>query len=153
MNKAVFLDKDGTLVDDSCFPKEIPSDKILWDDVEKGLHYLQDQGYLLIIISNQGWIGTKRATYDQIDKHFQSVVKQLKEKGITITAYYFCPHATKDNCHCRKPSPFFVQEAAKKFKIDLTQSYFIGDTDKDIDAGKNAGIKTILVKKHPAIVF
>ena len=146
MNKAIFLDKDGTIVDDAGSPYQIPSDKLLLNDVEDGLRYLHQQGYLLFLISNQGWIAQKRLTIQQVEGYFQNIVSQLRAKSIPITAYYFCPHVTKDNCECRKPKPFFVLQAAKKYNIDLSNSYFIGDTDKDIETGKNAGTKTILVK-------
>ncbi|MBI2573614.1 HAD-IIIA family hydrolase [Candidatus Woesearchaeota archaeon] len=145
MHKAIFLDKDGTLVDSSGYPFRIPSDKLLWNDIEKGLHYLQTQGYLLFIVSNQAWVAKKRATSEQIESYFQSVVTQLQAKNITITQYYFCPHAPKDDCSCRKPHPYFLHQAAKKYNLDLSQSYFIGDADTDIQTGKNAGTKTILV--------
>jgi histidinol-phosphate phosphatase family protein len=146
MNSAIFIDKDGTLVDCKGYPEIIPVDKILENDVLEGLKYLQEKGYKLIIISNQPWIAKGRIAKEGIEEVFKSLVKKFHAKGIEITDYFYCPHQTSDNCECKKPKPKMIFDAAKKHDIDLQKSFFVGDMDKDVNAGKNAGIKTILVK-------
>lgn len=157
MNKAFFIDKDGTIVDNSKYPKIIPSDEILEDKVIEGLRYLEEKDYKLIIISNQPWISKGKMSKDEVEDIFKSLVKKLKDKGIKIEDYFYCPHKNEDECLCRKPKPGMILKAAEKHNIDLEKSFMIGDTDKDIIAGKEAGIKTILVetghdKKFKSIV-
>ena len=104
MNKICFLDKDGTLVDNSQYPDIIPSDKILKDDIIEGLKYLQEQGYKLIIISNQSWISKGRHTEEQTENIFKSLIKQLELYNIHIEAYFYCPHLRTMQCECKKPN-------------------------------------------------
>ena len=111
-----------------------------------GLSFLKERGYKLIIISNQPWIEKKRLTREQVELVFKSITDQLHEFGIEIIDYYFCPHSAITNCDCRKPRQKLIQEAIAKHQIDITQSYFVGDMETDIQAGKTAGLKTILVK-------
>ena len=76
--------------------------------------------------------------------------KELNKQGITIDDEYFCPHAPSDNCDCRKPNPKMINDAVKKHNIGVGKSFFIGDKTSDIQAGKNAWLKTILVKTGKA---
>jgi D-glycero-D-manno-heptose 1,7-bisphosphate phosphatase len=144
MNKAIFLDKDGTIVENSCYPK-MPTDNILEGDIIDGLKFLQEKNYKLFIVSNQPWISKGHATKEQVDKIFESVVKQLASKGIKIEDINYCPHQSSDNCECKKGKPKIILDLAKKYNINLSHSFFIGDMGQDIEAGKNAGTKTILV--------
>ena len=146
MNKICFLDKDGTLVDNSQYPDIIPSDKILKDDIIEGLKYLQEQGYKLIIISNQSWISKGRHTEEQTENIFKSLIKQLELYNIHIEAYFYCPHLRTMQCECKKPNNKLILDALKKYKGDSKKSLIIGDMDRDILAGKKSGIKTVLVQ-------
>lgn len=146
MNKSFFIDKDGTLVNNSGYPKIIPSDVLLENDVLKGLKHIQEKGYKIIIISNQPWIAKGRATLKEIDEIFVRLKNKLAQKGIKIDDYYYCPHQSSDYCECKKPLPKMILDAAQYHKIDLSQSYTVGDMDDDILAGLAAGTKTILVK-------
>ncbi|MBI2668550.1 HAD-IIIA family hydrolase [Candidatus Woesearchaeota archaeon] len=145
MQKAIFLDKDGTLVDNSGYPLAIPTDQLL-ANLAPGLLYLQKKDFKLIIISNQSWIAKGKLTEQQVHGFFSHIIQQLHHQGITITDYYFCPHQRLDNCECRKPKITLLQKAAGKHQLDLSASYFIGDMEDDILCGKNAGTKTILVQ-------
>ncbi|MBM3234122.1 HAD-IIIA family hydrolase [Candidatus Pacearchaeota archaeon] len=142
-NKAVFLDKDGVLVDNSAYP-QIPEDNLL--NVFNGLKYLQEKGYKLIIISNQPWISKKLRSIEQTEKIFKSIMNKLGEKGIFIDDYTYCPHQTSDKCGCKKPKIKLGLEMASKHRINLKHSFVIGDMEADINFGKNLGAKTILVK-------
>lgn len=146
LHKAVFLDKDGTLVDDSFFPFILPSDTLLVDDILDGLRYLQQKGYKLIIVSNQSWVAKGRMTKDKVIAIFQSVCAKLQQHGITIDGYYFCSHRSSDGCSCHKPKPGMLLQAAEEHNLDLLQSYIIGDRYDDLAAGNNVGVKTILVQ-------
>ena len=145
-NKAVFLDKDGTLVDNSGYPSIIPADKLLADAVVDGLRYLQQKGYKLFIISNQPWISKGLLTKEQVEKIFCNLLTELKNHHVDIDGYYYCPHQQKDGCNCKKPKIKLIEQAAKEHSLDLQNSFFIGDMETDISAGKNAKMKTILVQ-------
>lgn len=144
MEKAAFLDKDGTLVDNSQYPDVIPSD-ILLDNVFEGLKNLQNKGYKLIIISNQPWIAKGRITKEEVDRIFFNIIEKMKNEGISILDYFYCPHQSSDNCECKKPKSGMFIEASEKHNLDLSESIIIGDMDADILAGKNLGMKTFLV--------
>ncbi len=153
MSKAIFLDKDGTLVDNSGYPEIIPADLLLRDEILDGLHYLQEKGYLLIIISNQSWIAKKRLKREEVEQCFGSVCSQLAKEKIKITAYYYCPHQSLDKCSCKKPEIGLLERAKREYSLDFSASYIIGDMEDDILAGKRAGVKTILVKSGSAKKF
>lgn len=144
MQKAVFLDKDGTLVDNSQYPKIIPKDKLLGDILE-GLKYIQNKRYKIFILSNQPWIAKGKMTKNEVEQVFRNITQKLKGKGITIDDYFYCPHQSSDNCKCKKPKNNLIKKAAKKHNINLKHSYIIGDMDQDILAGKKSQMKTILV--------
>ncbi len=142
-NKAFFLDKDGVFVNLYKMPR-ISKDELMNDAIE-GLVLIAQSDYLCIPISNQGWVSVGRLTVPEVVSIFDSVKQKVSDLGGRIDDYFFCPHATKDNCECRKPKPGMILQAAKKYNIDLTQSYMVGDMTTDIQLGKNAGTKTALV--------
>jgi D-glycero-D-manno-heptose 1,7-bisphosphate phosphatase len=153
MNKAIFLDKDGTLIPD--IPYNIDPAKIeLHTDAVKGLKALQNEGYLLIIVSNQS--GIARGYFSEAD--FTAVIDRittlLQDAGIRLTDFFYCPHHPEGtaegynrDCQCRKPSPGMLEEAAAKHNVDLNRSWMIGDILNDVEAGNRAGCRTILVDK------
>ena len=145
MKKAIFLDKDGTLVDNHGYPNIIPSDKIYFDKTTTGLKKFQDAGYLLIIISNQSWNSRGRLTKEEVDDIFSSIILQYLKKGVKINGFYYCPHQESDNCNCRKPKTELLEKAIRDFNINIKESFIIGDSEHDIIAGKNIGLKTCLV--------
>ena len=142
--KAIFIDKDGVIVDNSCYPTP-PSDKLLPQAV-KGLETLSSMDYKVIIISNQSWIGKGKLSVQEVESIFQSLTEQLNLLGVSLTAWYTCPHIKEEGCECRKPSSHLILKASQEHHIDLSESYFIGDMTSDILAGKRAGTTTILVK-------
>jgi D-glycero-D-manno-heptose 1,7-bisphosphate phosphatase len=146
MEKAIFLDKDGTLVDNSGYPDVIPSDDIYFDRTVTGLRALQDAGFKLILISSQPWVARERMTIPEVDDVFKSVVSKYAEQGITIDDFYYCPHHRSDGCECKKPNTGLLEQAVDKFSIDTSRSYFVGDMEGDIITGRNFGLKTCLVR-------
>ena len=146
MNKAFFIDKDGTLVDNSMYPDSLPKDDILENDVIGGLKAIKNKGYKIFIISNQPWIAKGLMTKKEVEKVFYSIVSQFKEIGVVIDGYYYCPHQSSDNCDCKKPKPGLILRAAKENNIDISKSYMVGDMENDVLAGRAAGVKTILVR-------
>ena len=151
MNKAVFIDKDGTLIPDIPYnvnPKLIT----LSDTAIPALQRLQKLDYLLIVVSNQS--GVARGFFEEKDLQIVSdaLTNLLKKEGVTINGFYYCPHHkdgtiaayTKD-CDCRKPKPGMILKAARDFDINTGQSWMIGDILNDAEAGNAAGCRTILI--------
>ncbi len=148
-NHAIFLDRDGTLNEDPGYIND-PEQVVLFPETGEALALLKKYGFLLIIISNQSGIARGLMTNKDVDAVNEKINSLLAEYKVKVDAFYYCPahpdFSSDEECDCRKPSPKLVLEAAKEFNIDLNKSYFIGDTAADIQCGKNAGLKTILVK-------
>ena len=145
MEKAILLDKDGTLVDNSGYPTKIPSDEIYFEHTLEGLTQLQREGYKIIIHSSQPWIAQGRMTLPEADTIFQSIVAQYASHGVTIDGFFYCPHAREEGCSCKKPKTGLLEQAAKAFHIDTTKSWCIGDMGVDIEMGRDFGLRTIRV--------
>jgi D,D-heptose 1,7-bisphosphate phosphatase len=148
-NPAIFLDRDGTINEDPGYISD-PGKVILLPEAANALSLLKKNGYLLIVISNQSGIARGLMTAEDVDRVNEKVNSLLQKYGVEIDAFYYCPahpdFSSEEECECRKPSTKLLFEAVKEFNIDLERSYFVGDLISDIQCGKNAGIKTILVK-------
>jgi D,D-heptose 1,7-bisphosphate phosphatase len=148
-NLAVFLDRDGTLNEDPGYISD-PGKIILYPETGEALALLKKYGFLLIVISNQSGIARGLMTSKEVDAVNEKINQQLSEYKVKIDAFFYCPahpdFSTEEECECRKPSPKLLLDAAREFNVNLEKSYFIGDTVADIQCGKNAGIKTILVR-------
>lgn len=151
VRKAIFLDKDGTLIPD--IPYNVDVEKItLSSSIISGLKALNDAGYAFIMISNQS--GIAKGYFDQ--KAIQAVEAKVRQllvrEGIYLDGFYYCPHdehgevaAFSRPCKCRKPQPGLIIEAAHDHDIDLANSWMIGDILDDIESGHRAGCKAILI--------
>lgn len=108
---------------------------------------LTKNGWSVIIISNQSAVGRKIITHSILKKIDNKMLAEISKLGGKIQAIYYCPHKPGDNCDCRKPEPGLLLRAKRDFSsIDFASSYLIGDTFKDIEAGKSVGCRTIMVK-------
>lgn len=142
MNKAVFLDRDGVLVEEVNYLSS-PSQLVLIDDnVKESLQKLKDNGYIIIVITNQSGIGRGYFTLETLDEIHNKINEMV---DYSIDYFFFCPHLPEDNCECRKPNPNMILTASEMFDIDSSQSWAIGDKISDTLSGKNAGCKTISV--------
>ncbi|MEK6947274.1 MAG: HAD family hydrolase [Nanoarchaeota archaeon] len=142
MKRTVFLDRDGSIVEDKGYTYRLEDYKLIPNAVE-GLKLLKD--YKLIIVTNQSGIGRGYFAMEDFEKFNNHLILELKKHNIKIEKTYVCPHNPEDNCDCRKPKTKLIKDAAKEFNIDLSKSFMIGDKNIDIQMGKNAGVKTILV--------
>lgn len=148
--KAVFLDRDGTLNEDPGYLGDADS-VVLLPGVIEALDTLKNKyHYLLIVVSNQSGIARGLITEDQVKAVNKKISDLLSVHNIYIDAFYYCPSHpdfnNEDETKCRKPSPQMIIEASESFNVDLSKSYIIGDSHTDVEAGINAGIKTILLK-------
>lgn len=151
MNKAIFLDRDGTLVDDPGYVHKIEDFKLLPNVIE-GLKLLKSN-FKFFIITNQS--GIRRGYYTEEDflKFNNHLIKEFEKNNIKIEKTFMCPHTQEDNCDCRKPSEKFLKQAGKEYNIDFKKSYVIGDHEFDIEMGQKVDCKKIFVltghgKKH-----
>ncbi len=142
---AVFIDRDGTIMVDVGYPKYARQVSLIPGAV-RALRELKRRGFLIIIISNQSGIGRGYMTRQQADNVHKRVISLLGNSGVEIDDAYYCPHAPDQGCNCRKPSPEMLFDASKKFDIDLSRSFMIGDRDVDIETGKNAGCGTLCLR-------
>lgn len=138
-NRAVFLDRDGTIIIDKVETRKI-EDLEFFNDIQS-LKRLSDANFLLIIVTNQSGIGKGNYSVKEMTDFNDYMISRLKELGIVIDALYYCPHKTEDNCQCKKPKDGMLRRAAIELNVDLSQSYIIGDQNTDIMAGINAGLK------------
>ena len=149
--KAVFIDKDGTLIIDVPYnvdPKKI----ILSDDCVTGLKRLQDKDYLLIIVSNQSGVARGYFPEEALEAVKQQIIYLLAKADVNLNGFYYCPHFPDSiiksysiSCDCRKPKPGMLLKAANDLNIDLNLSWMAGDILNDVEAGNRAGCKSILI--------
>ncbi len=143
MTRAVFFDRDGTLMAEAHYPKD-PAQVHVYPGVPEALTRLRKAGYAIIVISNQSGIGRGLLTEADYQAVHSEFLRQIGP-GL-IDASYYCPHAPDDPCDCRKPAPGMVLRAAREHAIDLAASYFVGDREADIECGRRAGMRSILVR-------
>ena len=154
MNKAVFLDRDGIInveIGDyiKCF-----EDFTLTPQLGEGLQILQERGYLLIVITNQGGLAKNLYTVQELDKMHEYLSQEMQKFNVSFTEIYYCPHHPDYNgkCLCRKPDSQLLEKAIARFNIDPAQSYFIGDKQRDVDAGEKVRVKGVLVEANTPIM-
>jgi D-glycero-D-manno-heptose 1,7-bisphosphate phosphatase len=167
MKKAVFLDRDGVLNElvlnpatGEFEPPHSPDDLTLFPDTIESLRILQDAGFELFLISNQPDHAKGKTSLEQLQAVHERLDHLLKSKEISFREYYYCYHHPNGIvpdyscvCECRKPKSFFLQTAAKTYDIDLFNSWMIGDRCSDIECGKSAGARTILIKNPFSLMF
>jgi histidinol-phosphate phosphatase family protein len=142
VKRALFLDRDGTIIQDRGYMRD-PALVELLPGAAKTLKAKQAGGWVLIVISNQSGVGRGLITTGEMEAVQSRFLEVTRNAGVKITASYFCPHRPDESCHCRKPSTFHLEQAAREHDLDLSESWMIGDRRSDILCGKNAGCRTI----------
>jgi D-glycero-D-manno-heptose 1,7-bisphosphate phosphatase len=150
---AVFLDRDGVLIEDVHLLLRSEQIRIL-PGVPEALRRLKKAGYRLVVVSNQTVVARGLMTEASVKELHDEVLRCLIDVGAPpLDAFYFCPHhpnatdfAYRTNCHCRKPSPGLLLAASREMTINLDKSFMVGDRITDISAGSRAGCRTILVE-------
>jgi len=142
--KAVFLDRDGVINEDFGYVSEPEKFKLL-PGVLEGVKSMQDAGYKIAIVTNQTGIGMGYYTREDFYKVNLEMFKHFTTAGIKIDKIYFCPHSLSEKCECRKPKAGLFKRAEKELNLDLAKCWMIGDKAADVQAGKTAGCRTILV--------
>ena len=155
--KAIFLDRDGTINKYVGFLRK-PEEFELLSDAAEAIKLVNNSGYLAIVVTNQPVIARGEVTWNGLEEIHNKMETELGKQGAYLDAIYFCPHhphkgyegeisELKFDCDCRKPKPGMLLEAAKNLNISLEESYMIGDSDTDVEAGKAAGCISIKIKE------
>ena len=142
--KAVFVDRDGTLIQDKNFISKVEDVEFIPGSIE-AVKIFKDLGYKVVIVSNQSGIGRGILTKEVVDKINEYMLNQLKKDNLDIDAVYYCPHSPDDNCECRKPNLKMVNQASAKLSLNLRNSWAIGDKLSDAMLGQNMGGRGVLV--------
>jgi histidinol-phosphate phosphatase family protein len=146
--RAVFLDRDGTLIQDVGYPRD-PRQVRLLPGAVPALASLKERGFSLVLVSNQSGIGRGLVTSEEAGRIHARLVSCLAECGVQLDAAYYCPHAPEECCPCRKPSPAMLLRAAERLGLAPARSFMVGDKASDVEAGKRAGCRAILLAEQP----
>jgi len=142
MSRAIFMDRDGTVMADVGYPRQ-PDDVELLPGAAETLARLRALGFKLIVVSNQSGIGRGLVTADEAAAVHKRFVAELRAHGVELDGAYYCPHSPEDACTCRKPLPGLIEQAARELGVDLADSFMVGDKESDVEAGRRAGCRTI----------
>ncbi len=139
-SRAVFLDRDGVLMEDANYVGHVDRVKVI-PGAAAAVQRLRAAGFKIFVVTNQSGVGRGYFTREAVEEIHQL----LRAQGIQPDRFYVCPHHPEDNCDCRKPKPKFLLDAGRDFDLDLAGSYMVGDRPSDLQAGWNAGVRPILV--------
>lgn len=147
---AVFLDRDGTINDDPGYLTD-PSEVRLLPGVGEALRLLQEQGFILVVVSNQSGVARGFLTEAELEQIQMKLEALLSAEGVTLIGTYYCPHHPdgappyRQTCDCRKPKGGLVERATREHGIDLARSYVVGDKQVDVELARRMGMPAILV--------
>ncbi|RLD62926.1 MAG: HAD family hydrolase [Bacteroidetes bacterium] len=153
MNKAIFLDRDGVINSDKghYYIYKVEDFKIN-EGIVESLQKFQENNFLLIIISNQGGVSKGIYSIKDVEKVHEYLKSNLKKYNIELTEIYYCPHhSSNEKCLCRKPNTLMLEKAIARFNINVSESFLIGDGERDIEAGKKVGLHTIKIDANENI--
>lgn len=149
--RAIFLDKDGTLVEDIPYNVNPSLLQLTWQ-AGQALQILQQLGYALIVVTNQSGVAKGLFTETALQPIHSRLSERLAQYGVALAGFYYCPHSPDGSiaryataCTCRKPMPGMLLRAAHEHGIDLSQSWMIGDILNDVEAGRRADCRTVLI--------
>jgi len=145
MNRAAFLDRDGVINRKAPIGQYVTSweEMQMLPDVAQAISLFNRAGYLVIVVTNQRSVAKGLITVSELEGIHQRMCDELARTGASVHEVYYCPHELEPACSCRKPRPGMLLRAAQAHNIDLSASWMIGDSDKDVEAGKNAGCRTL----------
>ena len=138
MKKAVFLDRDGVIIEQVAYLSR-PEQAALIPGAVEALKLIHRHGDVAVVISNQSGVGRGYFTAADVDAVHERIQQLLEAQGERVDAFYYCPHAPDEKCSCRKPSPEMILRAAERFGVDVKSSLMLGDRMSDLECGVNAG--------------
>ena len=146
LRKAVFLDRDGVINKEKGYYIHTIEEFEVNDGVITFMQKMKAEGWVFIVISNQGGIGKGLYTKADVEKIHHYLSQKLSKHNIEIEEFYYCPHHPQSgNCLCRKPGSLLLEKAIARHGINQGESFMIGDTDRDIMAARQAGLKAFKI--------
>jgi len=146
LRKALFIDRDGTIIEDVPYSAN-PGKIVIYQDAVDLMRNYANRGYLIVMVTNQSGINRGYFTLEELEKFNDVLTGMLKSRGVNVDAIYFCPHKPEEHCRCRKPETGMVVDAAADLGIDLKNSVMAGDRDDmDGELARRTGMKFILMK-------
>ncbi len=151
--KAVFFDRDGVINNDTGHYYIYKAENFSLNiDIIKSMQLLQKHDFRIIIISNQGGISKGIYSKADVEKVHKLMLNQFAQHSISIDEIYYCPHHNDiENCLCRKPNSLMIEKAIARFKINRDKSFLIGDSNRDIEAGEKANLKSYKIEKNTSV--
>ena len=148
MNKALFIDRDGTINHDCPYCKD-PKDLRIYDNAVDIIKDFRKRGFLIVIVTNQSGINRGYFSEAEFEKFNSALLKELEREGAKVDAVYHCPHRPDEGCLCRKPGTGLLLQAARDLDIDLNSSFVVGDRD-DVDGemARRLGMKYMIIKHN-----
>ena len=143
-DNVVVLDRDGTIVIDRGYLAD-PDRLEFMPGAQEALRWMWERGYRLVVITNQSGVGRGLFSVDHVEAVNARLHAMVEEAGAKLTKIYFCPHAPEANCACRKPNLALMEQAATELKFDPCNSVVVGDKESDVEFGRCAGARTILI--------
>ena len=150
-NRAVFLDRDGTVNEEVSYLRDLKDLKLL-PGASQAIKLLNGHSFKVVVITNQSGVARGYLTEKKVEEIHEEMRRQLRGKGAHLDAIYYCPHHPtqgkgkyRKNCWCRKPNPGMLEKAARELKLDLARCYVVGDKLIDLQAGLRVDCKTVLV--------
>ncbi|MBX9769677.1 MAG: HAD family hydrolase [Bdellovibrionales bacterium] len=144
MRKAIFFDRDGTLIQDKIYLND-PDNIEYLPGVVEALKTLRDLGFLFIVVTNQSGMAKGIVQIENLNKIHQKMTAFFASHGLDVSRYYYAPYNTDTNHRMRKPNPGMLETAKNDHNLDLRESWMIGDRWSDIAAGQTLGLKTIFL--------
>lgn len=144
MKAAIFLDRDGTIIEDQHYPKD-PHKVVLLPNAVEGLKLMREKGYLLFVVSNQSGVGRGIIKDEEFRQVHEKFCELLKNSNVEIDEFNYCLHHPDDHCLCRKPKTGLIATSFKEQQIDLSKSFAVGDKICDLELADNLGAKGCLV--------
>jgi len=151
--KAVFLDRDGTINDNSDYYVFSPKRFIFNDGAVEAMKKFYSKGYSLFIISNQSGIAKGIYSVNNVESLHKYMITELNKQGVEIVDIFYCPHHPDyGNCLCRKPESLLIEKAIAKYSVSISESFFIGDSERDVVAAEKVGIKAIKINSNQSLL-
>ncbi len=149
MNKAIILDRDGVINRERGGYTWKQEDFVLTPGIIPFLQAARDKGYIFIVVTNQGGIARGMFTAAEVEQVHEYMRSLLRQGGIELQEIYYCPHSNRlERCLCRKPGSLMLEKAIARFRIDVGHSFFIGDHERDQQAGEAAGIPFVRIEPN-----
>jgi D-glycero-D-manno-heptose 1,7-bisphosphate phosphatase len=143
--KAVFLDRDGTLIEEVDFLSTVEETRLFPFTVE-ALKLLSSAGFEFVVVTNQSGIARGYFSGEHVEAIHAKIQSELRRNGLEIASFHYCPHLPDAGCDCRKPNSGMINQALEMKNFDLAESWVIGDKQLDVDLGHNVGARSVLVR-------